>query len=145
MDLQRLKPASDKNTLVLLAGLVWFAVGTALMRLAFLWLSSYKGAESAYYFAAGFLAALLIHHLGFLKIADKNLDRLLPLTGKKCVFSFISWKSYLIVAIMALLGATLRHSAIPKQYLSIVYNGIGLALILSSVRYFRYFIKLTRG
>jgi len=31
------------------------------------------------------------------KIADKNLNRLLPLTEKKCIFSFMTWKSYLIV------------------------------------------------
>jgi len=63
---------------------------------------------------------------------------------KKCVFSFISWKSYLIIAIMIAMGAILRRSAIPKQYLAVLYIGIGLALILSSVRYMRVFLREIR-
>ena len=31
--------------------------------------------------------------------------------------------------------------SLPKQYLSIIYTGIGLALLLSSIRYFRMFFK----
>jgi hypothetical protein len=38
---------------------------------------------------------------------------------------------------MVTMGITLRHSPIPKQYLSVIYTGIGLALFLSSIRYFR--------
>ena len=56
------------------------------------------------YYAAGFLAAMPIHHFGFLKIADKNLSRLLPLTEKKCLFSFMTWRSYIIVLVMVSMG-----------------------------------------
>jgi hypothetical protein len=35
------------------------------------------------------------------------------------------------------MGAVLRLSPVPKAYLSVVYIAIGLALILSSVRYLR--------
>jgi len=63
---------------------------------------------------------------------------------KKCLFAFIPWKSYLIIAAMITMGAVLRHSDIPKQYLAILYIGIGLALILSSVRYMRIFINEIR-
>ena len=82
-----------------------------------------------------------VHHFGFLKIADKNLRRLLPLTEKKCIFSFITWKSYLVVVIMIGFGITLRHSGIPRQYLSVIYNCIGLALFLSGLRYIRNAIR----
>jgi hypothetical protein len=54
----------------------------------------------------------------------------------------MSGKSYLIVIIMISMGIALRHSSIPKRYLSILYNGIGLALFLSGIRYFRFFFKL---
>jgi hypothetical protein len=83
-----------------------------------------------------------VHHFGFLKIADKNLNRLLPLTEKQSPFAFMTWKSYLIVLIMVSMGIALRHSSIPKRYLSILYNGIGLALFLSGIRYLRFFFKL---
>jgi hypothetical protein len=85
----------------------------------------------------GVVFALVVHHFGFLKIVDKNLGRILPMEGTKCVFSFITWKSYILVAGMVTLGTLLRHSPIPKPYLSILYIGIGLALLLSSLRYLR--------
>lgn len=89
----------------------------------------------------GVLLALLVHHLGFLKIVDKNLKRIHQMNGVRCLFAFIPWKSYLIVAVMVIMGGVLRYSMIPKRELAILYIGIGLALILSSVRYIRIFYK----
>jgi len=142
MNIKRFRPSADKSVLVLLAGLMWCGVGIMLIHFAVKWLSSYPGKAPFMFYAAGFLAAMPIHHFGFLKIADKNLKRLLPLTEKRCVFSFMTWKSYIIVLIMVSMGIALRHSAIPKKYLSILYNGIGLALFLSGLRYFRFFFQL---
>lgn len=142
MDTTKLNPAVDKIFLVLLAGLMWCGVGIMLMSYAVTWLMVFRGPGSWIFYICGFIAAMPIHHFGFLKIADKNLKRLLPLTEKKCVFSFMTWRSYLIVLIMVSLGIALRHSDIPKQYLSILYIGIGLALFLSGIRYFRFFFLL---
>ena len=135
-----LNPVVDKKFLVFLAGLMWCGVGIMLVSFAISWLSHYE--KKSLFYTAGFIAAIPIHHFGFLKIADKNLDRLLPLTEKKCVFSFMTWKSYIIVLIMVSMGIVLRHSSIPKNFLSVLYNGIGLALFLSGIRYFRFFFKL---
>jgi hypothetical protein len=142
MDFKKFTPLVDKKILVLLSGLMWCGVGVMLIIFAVSWLSPYNGKEQLFFYLAGFLAAMPIHHFGFLKIADKNLNRLLPLTEKKCLFSFMTWKSYIIVLIMVSMGIALRHSSIPKRYLSILYNGIGLALFLSGIRYFRFFFQL---
>ncbi len=145
-NLEKFKPAVKKPILLLLSGTMWFAVGVMLNSFAIHWLITY-GSNFAFLFAGiGFIAALIIHHFGFLKLADKNLGRISFLKDKPCVFSFMSWKSYLIVAVMVTMGITLRHSSIPKQYLSVLYIGIGLALLLSSIRYFRVLIsELRRG
>jgi hypothetical protein len=142
MNIKKFTPSVDKRILVLLAGLMWCGVGVMLVRFAISWLTPYSGRDQGLYYIIGFLAAMPIHHFGFLKIADKNLNRLLPLNDKRCVFSFMTWKSYLIVLVMVSMGIALRHSSIPKRYLSILYNGIGLALFLSGIRYFRFFFKL---
>jgi hypothetical protein len=142
MNIKKFTPLVDKKILVLLAGLMWCGVGVMLIRFAVSWLATNSWKEQEVYYAIGFLAAMPIHHFGFLKIADKNLNRLLPLAEKKCIFSFMTWKSYLIVLVMVSMGIALRHSSIPKRYLSILYNGIGLALFLSGIRYFRFFFKL---
>jgi len=138
------KPAVTKNVLLFLAGFVWGWVGTMLLFLAFSWLSKDSNINIYLFGGAGVVLALLAHHFGFLKIVDKNLERILPMDEKKCLFSFITWKSYLIIVVMITMGEILRHSVIPKQYLAILYTAVGLALILSSVRYIRIFFREIR-
>ena len=145
MDLAKLNPAVDKKILVLLAGLMWCGVGIMLMVFAVTWLNRYEGSGKLIFYLCGFIAAMPIHFFGFIKIAEKNLNRLLPLTEKKCVFSFMTWRSYFIVIIMVSMGIALRHSVIPKQFLSVLYNGIGLALFLSGLQYMRFFVKLIKN
>jgi hypothetical protein len=142
MDIKTFTPSVDKRILVLIAGLMWCGAGILLVSYAVSWLSQNSWKEQGLFYGVGFLTAMPIHHFGFLKIADKNLDRLLPLTQKRCLFSFMTWKSYIIVVIMVSMGIALRHSAISKRYLSVLYNGIGLALFLSGIRYLRFFLKL---
>jgi hypothetical protein len=140
----RIKPAVNKDVLLFLAGIMWLSVGTMLLILSFSWLNGFQVPGSFLFGGIGIAIALIVHHFGFLKIVDKNLDRILPMEGTKCIFSFISWKSYMIIALMATMGILLRHSPIPKPYLAILYIGIGLALILSSVRYVRVLLSQVR-
>ena len=143
-NLNRIKPAVDKSVLLFLAGLMWVGVGTMLLFLSYTWLDAFHAPGSFLFEGIGVAAALVIHHFGFLKIVDKNLGRILPMEGKRCVFSFLSWKSYLMIGLMIAMGVLLRHSAIPKRYLSILYTGIGLALVLSSIRYLRVLLNQLR-
>lgn len=139
--LEKIKPAVNKPFLLFLSGVMWIAVGIMLNTFAYKWLKEY-GNNLSYLFASiGFIGALIIHHFGFLKVVDKNLGRISNLNDKPCAFSFISWRSYIMVFVMVTMGIMLRHSSIPKQYLSVLYIGIGLALILSSIRYFRVLIS----
>ena len=141
---ERFKPGTDRRVLLLLSGLMWMGVGTMLLSFSYSWLHGSQEGGSLLLAGGGVLLALVIHHFGFLKIVDKNLGRILPMEGKRCVFSFMTWKSYLTVGVMVLLGLLLRHSPIPKRYLSILYTGIGLALVLSSVRYGRVLLSQLR-
>jgi len=132
-----LKPAVGKPFLLFISGLLWIGVAVLLNSFAIDWLIHYHGSSAWVYPAAGGAAALIIHHFGFLRVVDKNLRRISGMEAKSCAFAFMSWKSYLIVLIMVSMGIILRNSAIPKQCLSILYIGIGFALFLSSIRYFR--------
>jgi hypothetical protein len=139
------KPGVNKAWLIFIAGTLWIGVGLMLDILTFFWLKHeivYKALISA---VIGFALALLIHHFGFLRIVDKNLNRILPMEGERCVFSFISWKSYFLIAVMMLMGYALRHSPLPKLYLAALYSAIGTALIFSSFRYLRHLKKLLKS
>jgi hypothetical protein len=142
--IEKIKPAVDKSALIFLSFFVWVVVGTGLLLFAYSWLKASQVKSSYLFVGVGVGAALVIHHFGFLKIVDKNLGRILPMEGKKCAFSFMTWKSYIIVAVMVTMGTLLRHSAIPKTYLSILYIGIGLSLVLSSIRYLRVLLSQLR-
>ena len=142
MILEKLNPAVDKKYLLLTAGLMWCGVGVMLISFALSWLNHYEGRGRILFYAAGLLAGMPIHFMGFMNLAQKNIARLMALQGKKCIFSFITWKSYLIIIIMVTLGITLRHSSIPKQYLSILYNGLGIGLFLSGILYIMTSFKL---
>jgi len=140
--LMKLRPAVDKTTLVFLAGLMWCGVGAMLISYSVFWILPLPLTAQLTYGLAGIALAFPVYYFGFLRLANKNLDRLLPLTEKKCLFSFMTWKSYLIVPVMVSMGIFLRHSPIPKPYLSVVYSGIGLSLFFSGIRYYKFFIML---
>ena len=140
----RWKPGVPKNTLLLIAGMMWIGIGIMLDSFSYSWLRLETQAHVLFVVAIGFICALVIHHFGFLRIVDRNLARILPMKGKRCVFSFMPWKSYILIAVMVVIGVLLRHSPIPKLYLAVLYIGIGTALVLSSVRYLRYLIKAWR-
>ncbi len=108
-----------------------------LITMAYHWLTGHDGISWPFA-TAGIVTALVVHHFGFLRIVDKNLDRISRLPAKPSPLAFISWKSYLIIIVMVAMGIALRHSPIPRHYLSVIYTGIGGALFLSSIRYFRF-------
>jgi hypothetical protein len=139
--IDKIKPAVDKRALLFLAGFMWLGAGAMLLCFSYSWLNAFHAHGSFVFGGIGVTVALVVHHFGFLKIVDKNLGRILPMEGKKCIFSFLTWKSYIIVTVMVALGTLLRHSPMPKPYLSILYIGIGLALKLSSVRYLRVLLS----
>jgi len=141
---KNIRPAIRREYLILISGLLWVLIGLLLNHYAFNWLTEYEFKRIYLYIIAGVILALVIHHFGFLKVVDKNLGRISNLKPVSCAFAFMSWKSYLLVLVMMSMGIALRRSALPRNILSVVYIGIGLALILSSIRYLRVFYREIR-
>lgn len=144
-EIKKWKPGVPKSALLLIAGVMWIAVGIMLNSLVYSWLRAESLDHALLSLLTGFACSLVIHHFGFLRIVDRNLDRILPMEGRRCVFSFMPWKSYILIIIMIVMGLLLRHSPISKLYLAVLYTGIGTALILSSIRYLRYLILTLKG
>ena len=140
----KVKPGVERRYLLAMAGGMWLGVGILLLSFSYAWLHSLPASWMVFLGGCGITAALIISRFGFLKIVDKNVRRIIPMEGKPCAFAFMSWKSYILVAIMVGMGITIRRSSFPKPYLSVLYTGIGLALILSSVRYWKVFFGLSR-
>ena len=140
--IQKYNPAVDKKVLIALSGIMWLVVGIILCSHAVNWLSQPGVKNSMWLLISGMILSLLIHHFGFLRLVYNNLERILSQKDKVCIFAFQAWKSYLIIAIMIGIGIALRHSSLPKPYLSVIYIGFGGAMLLSSLKYFWVFFRL---
>ncbi len=140
--IQKLNPAVDKKVLIALTGIMWLVVGLMLCKLAIGWLSQTSAKNALWLGLSGALLSLLIFHFGFFKLVYKNVARILSQKNKMCFFAFQTWKSYIIVAIMIGMGTALRHSPIPKPYLSVIYIGFGGAMFWSSLKYFWVLFRL---
>ena len=140
--IQKYNPAVDKKVLIALSGIMWLVVGIVLCSHAVNWLSQPGVKNSMWLLISGMILSLLIHHFGFLRLVYNNLERILSQKDKVCIFAFQAWKSYLIIAIMIGIGIALRHSSLPKPYLSVIYIGFGGAMLLSSLKYFWVLFKL---
>ncbi len=69
MVLDSLKPAVSRYWLVLLAGLLWSAVGLMLCRLAYLWLVPVVWYGAGFLGIIGLLLALIAYRFSFSRIA----------------------------------------------------------------------------
>jgi hypothetical protein len=140
--INRFTPAINSSFLFILAGVLWFSVGIMLCNFAYHWLLNYEGKYIIFFLIAGVILAILFTLFKFKKFANKNIERIKAKGLKSCFFSFMSWQTYIMVVIMMSMGIILRHSSLPKEYLSILYIGIGGALFLSSFIYFNYYYHI---
>ena len=132
------EPAARRETLVLVAGIVWSLVGLALISVAILWiLDSLESVEIVT--PIGIVGGYVVYRFGFSGLVRRNLVRIYcqaPHKDKVCVFAFQNIRSYFMVIIMMAMGYGLRHSGLPRIYLSPIYLTIGIGMTLSSLLYY---------
>jgi hypothetical protein len=138
---EEFKPTVDRSILILIAGLVWIFVGLMLSRFAILWWERYTGSFLVLFVVLGLILGIVKAYYVFSRIVRKNIDRITRMEDTGFVLAFIPWKTYLLIAVMMFVGIALRHSMVPKQYLAILYLGVGLAMVLSSLQYFRNLVR----
>ena len=139
--LHRFDPVVSKKWLLVLAGLMWAAVGVMLSSLAFGWLTADPSWGMLLLGSVGILLAIAVYRFGFVKIARKNIARIWNGAERACLFSFQAWKSYLLILVMMTMGILLRNSPLPKPYLAVLYSTIGGALFISSFHYFAHIYR----
>jgi len=142
-----IKPGVPKFWLHLSAGLMWSFVGLYLMSLTREWIAPVDSIFVIAILLVGILLGFAIYSFGFSKFADRNIRRIAAITSEKpCLFAFMKWTNYPLVAFMISLGIFLRiYSPIPKTWLAAMYIGIGFSLFLASFHYYRYLWAIARG
>ena len=128
-----------RRWLFAICGVIWSAVGVLLLVYAVTWLAPEPLGSEIGLAAGGLAVAAIFVRFVFAGIVRKNVARIDGGPACASAWAFQGWKSYLVTVFMVVLGITLRGSAIPKPELAVVYEGIGVALLLTSLTYHRRF------
>jgi hypothetical protein len=130
---ERWKPRAAGRTQLLLAGALWTVVGALLLFFGARWtLAAFDG-------RGGPLAIGLAIGVGLLKgrflldrTARRITDRIAARGDGRCIGGFLSWRSWLLVALMSGAGRLLRGGLLPHAVVGPLYTAIGAALLFSS-------------
>lgn len=117
---------------------MWSGVGILLNSFAIRWLQLYQGWPLVVSVVCGIMLGLAIAFFGFRRVAATNIQRIMEMPDDSCVFAFQKWQSYILIAVMMSMGIFLRNTDIfPRIFLASIYMGIGSALFISSISYYR--------
>lgn len=118
-------------------------VSLMLINFARQWYETFDGNTHWIYTLIGLSLAVIKYFFVFSRIVDKNLHRILSMNDKAPVYKFFSFRSYLLIIVMMVLGISCRRFGVPGQYMAVIDIAIGFGLFFGSIRYFRKYIKST--
>ena len=127
--LLRYKPGVSVRTHLFLAAFIWSVVGFFLLTFG-LGLTLVPG--RIWFAVAGLVLGTVKTFFILDRVARKNMKRIREFKDKACIGSVYSWKTWLLVAAMILLGRYLRTSVLPGQVVGLLYTAVGWALMLAS-------------
>ena len=88
------------------------------------------------------IAGAIKSYLVLDKSIHRSIHRIENLRDGSCVGAVYSWKMWLFIALMMLLGIVLRHVMQPGGIVGFIYAGVGSALIISSRIGWKSWIRL---
>lgn len=121
-----------RNTLLLIACLVWTAAGFNILRIGLLAYLAYRGIVN-YLLTALVFAVFQIFIFG--KLVKKHTSRIRTYQEERHFFlKFFDGKSFAIMAMMMTVGVWLRSSGFaPERFIAFFYTGLGASLLLAGL------------
>lgn len=141
---QRYKPAGSARTHALLAAGLWTIVGAGLLTAGVVWSRADGWFRFAPVLAVAVLVGLLKGQFVLGKTARRVLDRISRRGEGRCLGGFISWRMWLMVLGMMVLGRLLRAGLLPRPLVAFVYESVGIALLIGAISLWRGFVRLGR-
>ncbi len=127
--LLRYKPGVSVRAHLFVAALIWSLVGFFLLTNGFV-LISLKG--HLWYGVVGIALGTAKTFFVLDRVARKNIKRIKDFEDKVCIGSVYSWKTWILVAAMIVLGRFLRTTILPGEVVGFIYTAVGWALMLAS-------------
>lgn len=121
-----------KQTLILIAGIVWAIAGFNIVRIG---LIAYQGNFTWWRGLLSIAVFTVFQVFIFGKMVKKHTARILQYEDERQnFFRFFDTKSYLIMAFMMTLGIGLRVSGlVPTGFIAYFYTGLGASLLTAGV------------
>lgn len=121
-----------RNTLLLLACLVWGAAGFNILRIG---LTAYPPYRSVLNLLLSVLVFVVFQKFVFGKLVKKHTARIRSYIEERHFFlKFFDGKSFAIMAVMMSGGIGLRVSGLaPERFIAVFYTGLGAALLLAGL------------
>ena len=129
-----------KQTLLLLAGIVWLIAGLNVLTVG---INTWLATEMEWYLKTGFaiLTFSIFFFLIFQPLYKKYTARILSFEDKNHIFSFFDVKGWLIMAFMITLGVNIRKfSLLPNTFITPFYTGLSIALSLTGFHFIKEWI-----
>ena len=131
--LERWKPRVAGRTQLLLAGALWSAVGALLLGFGARWtLEAFEPGPGVLAVSLGVAAGLLKGRFVLDRAAARLTDRIAARGDGRCAGGFLSWRSWLLVAVMSGAGRILRGGLLSPAVVGPLYTAIGAGLLFSS-------------
>ena len=129
-----------RNTLLLIACLVWGAAGVNILRLGVL---AYPAYLSALNFVLSALVFAVFQYFIFGRLVKKHTARITGYEEERHFFlKFFDVKSFIILAVMMTGGIWLRSSGVaPDRFIAFFYTGLGASLLLAGLLFGCNFAK----
>ncbi|MFR3289371.1 MAG: hypothetical protein ACLTSG_03305 [Lachnospiraceae bacterium] len=129
-----------RNTLLLLACLVWGAAGFNILRIG---LAAYPAYRSALNFLLSILVFSVFQIFIFGRLVKKHSARIGAYLEERHFFwKFFDGKSFAIMAVMMTGGIGLRSSGLaPERFIAVFYTGLGASLLLAGLLFGRNFSR----
>ena len=130
-------PRVPKRFLLIIAAFAWIFAAAMLLTRGFLLSGKIKHAHWLS-IAMSIMAGGLFYLVLFSKISSGHVKRIIELQNERpSVFSFFSFKSYILMTLMISGGIFLRKSGLLLSgTLSLFYITMGVPLLISSLRFF---------
>ena len=129
-----------RNTLLLLACLVWSAAGFNILRIG---LTAYPAYRTGLNYLLSLLVFAVFQQMIFGKLVKKHPARITAYLEERHFFlKFFDKKAFVIMAVMMSGGSGLRVSGLaPERFIAVFYTGLGAALLLAGLLFGRNYGK----
>ena len=132
-----------KNTLLLIACLVWAAAGVNILRIGLL---AYPAYVSVWNVALSLVVFGVFQYFIFGRLVKKHTRRICEYEEERQFFlKFFDAKSFAIMAFMMTGGILLRTSGLgPERFIAVFYSGLGASLLLAGLLFGRNYLRALR-